>query len=557
MTGEEARLDPGDELLFVPLGGAGEIGMNLNLYGHAGKWVMVDLGITFPEGDVPGVEVLMPDPGFIEERREDLLGIVLTHAHEDHLGAVPYLWRRLRKPVYASPFAAALLRHKLREAGLLREVPLHEVPLGGSFRLGPFEFELVTLTHSIPEPNGLAIRTPLGTVMHTGDWKIDPDPLIGEVTDSDRLRRLGEEGVLAMVCDSTNVLSPGHSGSEGDLRESLIDLVRKCENRVVIACFASNVARLETVAAVAAATGRSAALVGRSMWRIYEAAQEAGYLTDIPPFLDDSDIVDLPRDKVLLACTGTQGEPRAALVRIANGSHRSIALEAGDTVIFSSKIIPGNERPILRLHNALARQGVEVITERDHFVHVSGHPNRDELVQMYQWIRPRVAVPVHGESRHLIEHARLARECQVPESVTIENGDVLRLAPGPVEVVARVETGRLALDGTNLVQLGSGPIRRRQQMLWNGAAMATLVMDAEGRLLTEPQLSIPGLIDPEDGAADLKELAATVRAAVESMPPGARRDDGAVREIAYRTLRRAAHALCGKRPVTEIHLVRV
>ncbi|HYB56146.1 MAG TPA: ribonuclease J, partial [Alphaproteobacteria bacterium] len=389
------------ELVFVPLGGAGEIGMNLNLYGFADDWVIVDLGITFADERLPGIEVVMADPAFIVERRERLLGIVLTHAHEDHIGAVQYLWPLLRCPIYATPFTASILRRKLEEAGLAGEAAITVVPLSGRFALGPFDFEMITLTHSIPEPNALAIRTPLGTVLHTGDWKIDPDPLVGPVTDSQALRRVGEEGVLAMVCDSTNVLRSGVSGSEAELRKSLSRLVARVEQRVVIACFASNVARLETIAKVAEANGRQAALVGRSLWRFYEAALENGYLRSIPRFLGDAEAAYLPRDKVVLAMTGSQGEPRSALSRVVAGEHSHVTLEAGDVAIFSSRIIPGNERSIFRLQSALARLGVEIITEHEEFVHVSGHPARDELAEMYAWVRPQIAVPVHGEARHV------------------------------------------------------------------------------------------------------------------------------------------------------------
>ncbi|HER20280.1 MAG TPA: ribonuclease J, partial [Chromatiales bacterium] len=376
------RLGPKD-LVFVPLGGAGEIGMNLNLYGHAGKWLMVDLGITFGDDSTPGIEIIMPDPAFIAERRDDLAGLVLTHAHEDHLGAVHWLWPQLRCPIYATPFTAAVLRRKLAEAGLEREATITEVPMSGRFEVGPFALELVTLTHSIPEPNAVVIRTGAGTVLHTGDWKLDPDPLVGPTADEKALMRAGEEGVLAMVCDSTNVLVPGTSGSEAEVRENLVELVGRMENRVAVAAFASNVARVETICRAAEAHGRRIALVGRSLKRIVEAAQETGYLTDLPPFLPEADVGYLPRDEVLLICTGSQGEPRSALSRIADDDHPDVVLEAGDTVIFSSREIPGNERSIGRLQNKLASLGIDIVTARDEFVHVSGHPARDELVQMY------------------------------------------------------------------------------------------------------------------------------------------------------------------------------
>ena len=464
-----------DELLFLPLGGAGEIGMNLNLYGHAGKWLMVDFGITFGDDTTPGVDVITPDPTFIAERKDQLAGLILTHAHEDHLGAVPYLWPRIECPIYATTFTANVLRRKLSETSFGDRVEINVIPLSGRFSVGPFELELITLTHSIPEPNAVVLRTAVGSVMHTGDWKIDPDPVVGLTTDEQRLIEVGEEGVLAMVCDSTNVFVPGTSGSEGDVRENLEALVAKCERRVVVACFASNVARLETIARVGEATDRSVALVGRSLWRIYEAAKENGYLADIPPFITEKDVGYMPPDRVLMICTGSQGEPRAALPRIAGGEHRDVALETGDTVIFSSRVIPGNEMAIGRLHNRLISKGIEVITASDAAIHVSGHPARDELVQMYNWIRPQIAVPVHGEARHIIAHAKLARDCQVPQPIVTQNGSMVRLAPGRAEIIDEVFSDRLAMDGNRLVPMDSQAIKARRRMTHHGTAVATAV----------------------------------------------------------------------------------
>ena len=546
-----------DELAFLALGGVGEIGMNLSLYGYGGRWLMIDCGISFADDTLPGVDVIMPDPGFITERAGTLDGLVVTHAHEDHIGAIPYLWRRLRCPVYATPFTASVLRQKLIEADLEEEVPITEVPMSGRFTVGPFEIELVTLTHSIPEPNAVVLRTPLGTVLHTGDWKFDPDPLVGDTADLVRLRQLGEAGILAMICDSTNALRPGEAGSEADVRKSLIELVGRCRNRVVIACFASNVARLESAAAAAAAHGRHAALVGRSLWRIEHAARETGYLDDVPPFLTDEEAAYLPRDKALLICTGSQGEPRSALARIAEDDHPQIVLEPGDTVIFSSRIIPGNERAIGRLQNRLAALGVEVITEHDHFVHVSGHPAQDELTRMYQLVRPRIAIPVHGETRHLLAQARLAAECQVPETVVTRNGEVVRLAPGPAAVIGEVPTGRLVVDGTRLLAVGSEALRSRQRMTFNGAALATIVVDRDGRLQAPPQVTVHGLGDEEEDTALTGELRSRVAQAIEELPPRERRDDAALREATRLAVRRSLRAWHGKKPVTEVHLVRI
>ncbi|MGH7184977.1 MAG: ribonuclease J, partial [Pseudomonadota bacterium] len=459
-----------DDLLFLPLGGAGEIGMNLTLYGHAGRWLMVDLGVTFGDERTPGIEVIMPDPRFIAERRSDLVGLVLTHAHEDHLGAVPYLWSRLECPVWATPFTAAVLRRKLHEAGIAERVPIIEVPMSGRFQAGPFQIELVTLTHSIPEPNALVIRTAAGTVLHSGDWKFDPDPLVGATADFEALQRLGGEGVLALICDSTNALVAGESGSEAAVREELIRLFGHYDKRIAVACFASNGARLESVVHAALAHDRQVALVGRSMRRIVESAQETGYLMGLPPFVSEHDAGYLPRESVALLCTGSQGEPRSALSRIARDDHPQVTLEPGDVVIFSSRIIPGNEKAIGALQNDLSRLGVEVVTGADEPVHVSGHPARDELTSMYQWVRPKIAIPVHGEARHLAAHARLAKSCQVPQALVIENGAIVRLAPGAARVIDDAPTGRLGLDGPNLLAMDGPVMRTRHRMLYNGSA---------------------------------------------------------------------------------------
>ncbi|MEQ8195599.1 MAG: ribonuclease J [Rhodospirillales bacterium] len=549
-----------EELVFLPLGGAGEIGMNLNLYGYAPpdkhRWLMVDRGVTFGDGFPPGADVIMPDPTFIEKRRDRLDGLILTHAHEDHLGAVPYLWERLQCPVYATPFTVSLLKRKLQEVGLLNKVPIHQVDLSSRFTVGAFDLELITLTHSIPEPNAIAIRSPLGTVMHTGDWKLDPGPVVGDTADEKRLKSVGDEGVLAIVCDSTNVFQPGTSGSEADLQESLNALIGKCKKRVLVTCFASNVARLETIAKAARANGRDVVLAGRSLRRIVEAARENGYLRDVPAFLDEDDAGYLPEDKCLIICTGSQGEPRAALWRIATGDHPRIHIEAGDTVIFSSKIIPGNEIPIGRVHNELAHRGIELITEQDAFVHVSGHPNRDELVRMYQHIRPRIAVPVHGEIRHLHEHAALARACQVAETHVTANGTMVRLAPGPSEIIEHVPAGRCLLEGNRVVPMDGNLMRSRQRSLYNGAVTVGIAVNANGKLVSEPQITTLGLLDDDEGdiEAQIKEISA---AAVKRLPLKERRRDEAVTEAVRIAVRRAFREMLNKKPVTSVHVFRI
>jgi len=548
-----------DELIFLPLGGAGEIGMNLNLYCYGGQWLMIDCGVTFGDASTPGVDVIMPDPAFIVRHKAQLAGLVLTHAHEDHIGAVPHLWPLLRCPLYATAFTAALLRRKLEEAGLDGQVTITEVPMSGRFAVGPFDLELITLTHSIPEPNAVVVRTGAGAVLHTGDWKLDPDPLIGDLADEAALRRLGDEGVLAMICDSTNALVEGDSGSESAVRESLMDLVGGYKNRVVFACFASNIARVQTIAEVAAAHDRRVILVGRSLWRITEAARETGYLSGLPDFVTEYDVGGIPRDRQLLICTGSQGEPRAALPRIARGDHPRISLEEGDVAVFSSREIPGNEKSIGRLHNQLLQLGVDVVTNQDHFVHVSGHPARDELISMYQWVRPRIAVPVHGEIKHMLAHAELAQACQVPHTPVVTNGDVLKLAPGDEpEVIGQVTHGRLALDGTRLVSLSGEGIRNRQRMLWHGSAVLSLVVDLEGNLLADPQLSAPGLLSNGDGdAALLEDLLADIHEALDGLSDRSSRDDGTIRETTYRAVRRFFRVEMGKKPSVDVHLVRI
>lgn len=549
-----------NELLFVPLGGTGEIGMNLNLYGFGPhenhKWLMVDLGVTFGDPTTPGVDVMMADPSFIEDRRENLLGLVVTHAHEDHVGAVHHLWQRLQCPVWTTPFTARILRRKLAEVGLEKVVPITEVPLGGRFNVGPFDIELITLTHSIPEPNALAIRTALGTIMHTGDWKLDPDPVIGAPTDEAALSRLGDEGVLAMVCDSTNVLNPGSSGSEADLLAGLTRAMEGAPGKVFVACFASNVARLNTIAKAAEACERDVVIAGRSLHRMTEAARQTGYMPGVRSFIREEDAGHLPKDKTLIICTGSQGEPRAALARIANDDHHHLSLDKGDRVIFSSRVIPGNEVGINKLQNQLVQQGAELITWEDEFVHVSGHPARDELLTMYRHIRPQISVPVHGEHRHLVAHAALADSCQVPHSFVLENGHVLKLSPDTPEVVDVTYTGRLALEGNRLVPLGSDLVKSRYRAMFNGTLVVTVVLNGAGQLVDDPQFTSSGLLDQEE--EELEDLLFdTIEDAVENLSKKAKRDDDAAAEAIRVAVRRMFRQVLDKKPMTSIHLVRV
>ena len=550
-----------EDLIFVPLGGTGEIGMNLNLYGlgTAGdrRWLMIDMGITFDDGASPGVDVILPDPQFIEERRDRLAGLVLTHAHEDHIGAVPYLWDRFGCPIYGTPFTLSVLRRKLREDGIDEtEVQLREVPLSGRFNIGPFDLEMVTLTHSIPEPNAIAIRTPVGTVFHTGDWRLDPNPVIGEKAEENTLRKLGDDGVLALVCDSTNVFEETTSGSESDLLASLTDVIAECPERIAVACFASNVGRLETISEAAAANGRSVILAGRSLWRMYEAARENGYLEDVPAFLGEEAAEHLPRDKTLIICTGSQGESRAALTRIAEGSHPRVSLDPGDTVIFSSRVIPGNEVAIGRIQNLLTRMKIQVITQDDSFVHVSGHPARDEMKAMYRLVRPQMCIPVHGEARHLAEHARLAKSCGVEKTIVIENGAIVRIGPGEPGIVGEAPVGRLAVEGKRLVPLDGTVVSSRAKAMYGGAAAVTLVLDGNGKIVGEAQVSVIGLLE-EGEEGPLSEVRAEISRTLAKLSDSHRKDDEQVSEAVRLAVRRAFRKTIGKKPVTQVHLVRI
>ena len=555
---------PDDELVFLPLGGSNEIGMNFNLYGygppHARKWVVVDLGVTFGDVTTPGVEIILPDPRFIEEHADDILGIVLTHAHEDHIGAVGWLWERIPAPLYATPFTAFLLREKLRDAGILDQVELNEVPLGGKITLGPFEFELITLTHSIPEPNGLAIKTPLGTVLHTGDWKIDPDPLLGSVTDKEAIRRLGDEGVLAMVCDSTNVFVDGRAGSEAEVRSHLGALIGSLKGKIAVACFASNVARMDTVIRGAEAAGRRVCLVGRSMHRMAAAARSVGLLDGVQPFISDNEAGFFPADSVLYLCTGSQGEARAALSRIASGDHSHVSLGRGDHCIFSSRVIPGNEVAIRNMQNKLADRGVRLYTDHDHpGIHVSGHPCREELKEMYQWARPKIAVPTHGERRHLLEHAALAADLQVPEQVTPRNGDMVRLAPGRAEIIDEVPSGRLYVDGGMVTPEDGEPLKERRHMAGNGVLMVAVAIDGKGRLASDIEVRSIGLPGgDEDPLEDLLDrLAEAAESALNRLDKGDRDDDERVEQAVGRALKKLSQRIWSRRPVVETLVVRV
>ncbi|MBV9247815.1 MAG: ribonuclease J [Acetobacteraceae bacterium] len=545
---------PDSDLAFLPLGGTGEIGMNFNLYRCDGSWLAVDCGIGFGGALHPEVELMMPDPAFIADRRDRLVGLVITHAHEDHVGAVPYLWPQLRCPVYATPFAAAVLRRKLAEAQMLPQVKLHIVPPGGTISLPPFEMRFIRMAHSIPEAQALVIETAHGTVLHTGDWKLDPKPLIGPPTDEPALAGLGECGVLAMICDSTNAMVEGHSGSEYEVRQSLCALVRGLRGRVAITCFASNVARVESIAYAAQEAGRSVAVVGRSLRNLDAAARSCGYLQGVPPFLTEDDIDDVPDENILILITGSQGEARSALARVAVDMHPRVALGEGDTVLFSSRVIPGNERAISTVQDNLVRRGVHLMTDMDHLVHVSGHPARDELRRMYRLVKPRHAVPVHGEWRHLSDHAALAREAGATP-ILMEDGDILNLAPSRVAVVDSAPVGKLVADGGRLVPLAGEVMSARRRMLFNGVVVASVAVDSSGAIRAQPRLSAPGLLEPED--PETGRIAREFAAALGELPSALRRDDDAFTDAARAALRRALGKRLQKRPLVDVHLLRV
>jgi ribonuclease J len=543
-----------NDLAFLPLGGTGEIGMNLNLYRCNGQWLAIDCGLGFGGPEHPEAEIMVPDPSFIAERRNKLVGLIITHAHEDHIGAVAWLWRQLRCPVYATPFTAAVLRRKLGEAGLLSEVPLKVVQPGQTLDLGPFHVEFIPMTHSVPEAQALAITTPYGLVLHSGDWKLDPDPLVGPLSDEPALKALGDRGVLAMIGDSTNALVEGHSGSESEVRRALPALIRGLSGRIAVTCFASNVARVETIALAAQAVGRRVAVAGRSLRNLEQAARECGYLSTIPPFLSEDAAADIPDDNLLLIVSGSQGEARSAMSRIAADSHPRIALGEGDTVIFSSRVIPGNERAISTVQDNLARRGVHLMTDDDHMVHVSGHPARDELRRIYELVRPTHAVPVHGEWRHLAAHAALARE-EGSRPYMLEDGDILRLAPGQPRVVDSAPVGRLVVDGNRLVPVSGGLMAARRRMLFNGVVIGSLMVDSNGRVRGEAQISAPGLLDSED--PETARMAAEFAAAVDDLPGAMRQDDVTLAESARASLRRTVGRRLQKRPLVDVHLMRI
>lgn len=536
---------PGKELLFLALGGSGEIGMNANLYGCDGKWIMLDLGVSFGSQDYPGIDIVMPDLEFIEDRKADLLGIILTHGHEDHIGAIPYLAADLGVPLYANRFTAGLIAHKLAEEGLEKEVELKVVDIDAQFRIGPFGIRLMPLAHSILEMSAAVIDTPYGRVFHTGDWKLDDDPVIGTPSSAAALTAVGDEGVDVLVCDSTNAFNAQASGTEGGVRDGLLAAVGAAKGRVVVTTFASNAARLDTLGQVAKATGRTLCVAGRSLDRILGVARTAGYLKDFPPTVDFDEAMRLPRDKVMIVATGGQGEPRAALARIAEGIHQ-IKLEAGDTVVFSSKQIPGNEIAIGRIMNQLAARDILTVTEKQAHIHVSGHPGQPELAALYGWLRPRLIVPVHGEIRHMHEQARFAVEQGVPDALVQENGDLVRLAPGPAHILERVRSGRLILDGDVILPADGETINERRKLSFYGQISVAVVL-SRGKF-ADSAIQYRGVPVEDEREVFLDEM----NAAAEKAAKSPARDRDALKEAIRLGVRRIATDWTGKKPIVDV-----
>ncbi len=550
-----------EELLFCPLGGSGEIGMNMNLFAYGEhdnkKWIMVDIGVTFADDTFPGIDLIYPDPGFIIEKKNDLLGIVLTHAHEDHIGAIAHVWPKLKCKIYATPFTAILIREKFKEKKIDITNNLQIVDLNGTINLGPFKIEYITLTHSILEPNGLKIETPAGIILHTGDWKVDPNPLIGGKINSERLKEIGKEGVLAMICDSTNVFSIGRSGSELDVRKSLLNIMSRFKKRIIITSFASNVARMETVFYCAEKLNRQISLVGRSMNRIYKAAKQCGYLKDVIEPIDSRQTKNFSREKIIYLCTGSQGEPMGAMMRISSYTHPDVIIEKGDAVIFSSKIIPGNEKKLYKLHNQLVKNEIEVVSEENEFVHVSGHPNREDLKDMYNWVKPKCLIPVHGEHRHMIEHINFAKEMQVPYPVQVENGDIVRLYPGDEpKVYDKAPSGRLFLDGNISVEEDSQSIKDRKNLSTNGYMEVTILVTSKGNIHQKPILTFKGLpiTETEDFIYGLEE---EIENATKTFSLNSKKQENNLINTIKTVCRKYSKEKTGKKPFTNINLVRI
>lgn len=549
-----------EAVYFVPLGGCGFFGANMALYGHQDQWIMVDCGMGFADDTMPGVDILLPDPAFAASLGSKLLGLVFTHGHEDHIGAIEHLWPRIKTPLYATAFTAERIRQDLTEQSWGQQAKLHVADPKKTLELGAFKIDFIPVAHSIPEAYALAITIgDIGTVLHTGDWKIDPEPVIGHVTDEAALRKLGDKGVLALVGDSTNATVPGHSGSEREVREHLADLFSEFDGAIVVSCFSTNVARVKSIYEAAQKNNRQVCLVGRSLWQVDDAARACGYLKGVPPFLDGDVASGIPAENLVFVCTGSQGEPRAALSRISNDDHRQVRLAPGDVVIFSSRTIPGNEKAIDRIKNRLYAMGVDIVTERDAPIHVSGHPYRDELKQLYSWVRPRFAIPVHGERMQMEKHGLLARECGVENAIVPENGKVIEITKDNVREIGAVHSGVLAIEGKRIVATNHEAILTRKRIMWNGSLVVTVVVDEGGKLLSPPKITALGLLD-ENSELDtgyIEDVTAEIEEKLRNMPKAERGDDEALSEAVRITARKFFAARFDRKPQTRVHLVRV
>ena len=554
-----ARKD-GDELVFCPLGGVGEIGMNFALYGfgprHARKWIVVDVGVTFPDPFLPGVDLVLPDTRFVESQLDNVVGIIITHAHEDHYGALLELWPRLKKPVWMTPFTAGLLAAKRQMDGG-PEIPINVFQPGDRFEIGPFDIESIAVTHSIPEPVSLAIRTPVGLVIHTGDWKLDPAPTMGPVTNGDRFRELGDEGVAALVCDSTNALREGESPSEEAVGEGLKGVIMAAPGRVAVTTFSSNVGRIRSIAEAARDSGRQVLVLGSSLKRVINVATELGYLEGLPEFVEEEDYGYIPRENLVILCTGSQGEPRAALAKLSRDEMRNVALSPGDTVVYSSRVIPGNEKAILETKNRLIEQGIKIIEDTDALVHVSGHPRRNELRQMYKWTRPRILVPVHGEAAHLVAHGALGAASGISEIAQVRNGDMIRLAPGAAEIVDQVPVGRIYKDGRLVGSEEDMGVRDRRKLSYVGHVAVNVVLDDKYEIAGDPDLVAIGVAKEDARGEALEDIMLDAAiGAIESIPRVRRKDLNLVAEAVRRAVRSAANDVWGKKPITTVFVTR-
>mgnify|MGYP000347849012 FL=1 len=551
-----------DQLIFCPLGGSGEIGMNMNLFAYGRpdnqKWLIVDIGVTFADDTLPGINLIYPDPGFIIDKKDDLLGIILTHAHEDHIGAIVHIWPQLKCNIYATPFTSVLIKEKFKEKKIEIGNNLKIVDLNGTVKLGPFKIEFITLTHSILEPNGLSIETPVGTILHTGDWKCDPNPLIGNTINEKKLKQIGAQGVLAMICDSTNIFNPGRAGSELDVRQSLLKIMQNKNKRIIVTSFASNVARMETIFYCAKKIERQISLVGRSMHRIYKAARQCGYLKNVIDPIDSREAKKISREKIVYLCTGSQGEPMGAMMRIAHYVHPDVFIEKDDTVIFSSKIIPGNEKKLYSLHNQLVKNGIEVISEENEFVHVSGHPNQEDLKDMYNWVKPKAIIPVHGEHRHMMEHINFAKEMQVPYPVQIENGDIVQIYPGnEPHVVDKAPVGRMYIDGNISISEDSQSLKERKNLANNGYLEVTIIINNKGKVIKKPIFSFKGLPIESQNDDFIFDLEDEVKKTSRTFSLNNTKQENILIEELKKNCRKLVKEKTGKKPYTNINLVRI